>query len=114
MRGISYPYTWFSHEDQVPGPSLDEFADHNLPLVIGEFGHEHNDQDVAEDRIMERAEQDGLGYIGWSWTGNSADVEVLDMSNDWLGEELTEWGERIINGENGIKETSQPAKVYSE
>lgn len=93
---------------------LDEFAEHNLPLIIGEFGPEHNGQDVDEDRIMERAEQDGLGYIGWSWTANSAETEQLDMANDWLGEDLTDWGERIIQGENGIEETSEPATVYTE
>ncbi|MEJ6951305.1 cellulase family glycosylhydrolase [Natronospora cellulosivora (SeqCode)] len=93
---------------------LDEFAQHNLPLVIGEFGHAHYGENVAHERIMERAQQDGLGYIGWSWYGNNSPVEDLDMSYDWLGENLTPWGEEFFFGPNGIQETSEICTIFTQ
>ncbi|WP_016700410.1 cellulase family glycosylhydrolase [Actinoalloteichus spitiensis] len=93
---------------------LAAFQDANLPLVIGEFGHYHSDGDPDEDAIMAGAETRGLGYIGWSWSGNSSEVGYLDMVNDFDGNSLTSWGERIFHGGNGIADTSVEASVYGE
>jgi mannan endo-1,4-beta-mannosidase len=91
---------------------LSTFVDNGLPLVIGEFGHNHSDGDPDEDAIMYWAEQYDIGYIGWSWSGNSGGVEYLDMVNDFDPNSLTAWGERIVNGANGIAQTSQECSVY--
>ena len=84
----------------------------SLPLVIGEFGNNHSDGDPDEDAIMQQAQSNGIGYMGWSWCGNSGGVEYLDMVNNWDPNSLTSWGDRIINGANGIKQTSQECSVY--
>lgn len=91
---------------------LNTFVTAGLPLVVGEFGHDHSDGDPDEDTVMAAAEQWGLGYLGWSWSGNSGGVEYLDMVTDFDAGQLTAWGERIFNGANGIAETAQEASVY--
>ena len=91
---------------------LESFVDAGLPLVIGEFGHFHSDGDPDEDAIMAHAQRLGLGYIGWSWSGNSGGVEYLDMAIDFDPANLGEWGERIFHGPNGIAETALRAPVF--
>ncbi|MBR8741962.1 glycoside hydrolase family 5 protein [Nocardiopsis sp. MG754419] len=81
---------------------LEHFTDAGLPLVIGEFGHLHSDGDPDEDAVMAHADRLGLGYIGWSWSGNSGGVEYLDMVEEFDVDRLTPWGERIFHGPHGI------------
>lgn len=81
---------------------LEHFTDAGVPLIIGEFGHDHSDGDPDEDAIMAHADRLGLGYIGWSWSGNSGGVEYLDMVEDFDADRITAWGERIFHGPNGI------------
>ncbi|WP_285777097.1 glycoside hydrolase family 5 protein, partial [Microtetraspora sp. NBRC 13810] len=91
---------------------LDSFEAAGLPLVIGEFGHNHSDGDPDEDTIMAQAQSRGLGYIGWSWSGNSGGVEYLDMVTNFDAGALTSWGRRIFDGPNGIGATAREATVY--
>ncbi|WP_405143050.1 cellulase family glycosylhydrolase [Sphaerisporangium sp. NBC_01403] len=92
---------------------LDTFQTAGLPLVIGEFGFNHSDGNPDEDTIMAQAQTRGVGYIGWSWSGNSSDVAYLDMVNNFSASSLTSWGTRIFNGANGIAQTSRQAAVYT-
>lgn len=88
------------------------FASKGLPLVIGEFGHNHSDGNPDEDAIMATAQSYGVGYIGWSWSGNGGGVEYLDMVTSFDPSRVTSWGNRLINGSNGLKQTSRQASVY--
>ncbi len=93
--------------------NLEYAAKHNLCVAVGEFGFNHSDGDVDEDYIMEYCTENGIGYLGWSWKGNGGGVEYLDIAEDWEGNKLSEeWGEKLINGDNGIKETSKICSVY--
>ncbi|WP_246063781.1 cellulase family glycosylhydrolase [Nonomuraea longispora] len=91
---------------------LDAFQSSGLPLVIGEFGHDHSDGNPDEDTIMSEAQSRGVGYIGWSWSGNGGGVEYLDMVNDFNASSLTSWGRRIFDGANGIGQTSREATYF--
>jgi mannan endo-1,4-beta-mannosidase len=91
---------------------LNTFVDAGLPILVGEFGINHSDGDPDEATIMATTTELGLGYIGWSWSGNSGGVEYLDMVTGFNPDQLTEWGERFFNGANGIAETSQEATIY--
>ncbi|MBF8189263.1 cellulase family glycosylhydrolase [Nonomuraea sp. K274] len=91
---------------------LNAFQSAGLPLVIGEFGHNHSDGDPDEDTIMAQAQTRGLGYIGWSWSGNGGGVEYLDMVTNFNAASLTSWGQRIFNGANGIGQTSREATFF--
>jgi mannan endo-1,4-beta-mannosidase len=52
---------------------------------------------------MAEAQARGLGYLGWSWAGNND--PILDMTQNFNPAALTTWGQRIVNGTNGVKAT---------
>lgn len=84
-----------------------------LCICVGEFGYTHTDGDVKEDFLMQYCTEQDIGYLGWSWKGNSGGVEYLDIAKTWDGSILSEdWGEKLINGENGIKATSKICSVF--
>jgi mannan endo-1,4-beta-mannosidase len=86
---------------------------YEAPLVIGEFAADHGEgKNVDEDTIMSFAETLGLGYLGWSWSGNGDGLGSLDITNAFDASSLTTWGERLINGENGIAATSVPCTCF--
>lgn len=91
---------------------LEAFRGAGLPILVGEFGHMHSDGDPAEDAIMATAQALGVGYIGWSWSGNGGGVEYLDMVVNFDGNNLTSWGQRIFHGADGIAQTSQKAHIF--
>lgn len=85
----------------------------DLCVCVGEFGYKHSDGDVDEAYIMDYCTDNEIGYLGWSWKGNSGGVEYLDIAEEWDGSVLSEdWGEVLINGENGIRATSKLCSVF--
>ncbi|HLL65670.1 MAG TPA: cellulase family glycosylhydrolase [Micromonosporaceae bacterium] len=91
---------------------LNYFVSRRLPILVGEFGHNHSDGNPDENAIMATTQRLGLGYLGWSWSGNGGGVEYLDMATSFDANRLTSWGQRIFNGANGIRATSREASVY--
>jgi mannan endo-1,4-beta-mannosidase len=87
------------------------FATMGLPLLVGEFGPDHNGQPVDEASIMAQAQQRGLGYIGWSWSGNGGCCTQLDLVTNF-STTRTSWGNILFAGPNGITQTSVPATVF--
>jgi hypothetical protein len=87
-----------------------------LPLIVGEFGFQHGEPEpvaVPYTAMVDEAARIGVGYLAWSWTGNSGGVEYLDLSEDGSASRLTGWGDDIINGMNGIRATAVPASLFS-
>ncbi|MGC4807456.1 cellulase family glycosylhydrolase [Micromonospora sp. DT233] len=91
---------------------LGRFRAAKLPIVVGEFGFDHSDGNPDEDTILSYTQANGIGYLGWSWSGNGGGVEYLDMVTNFDPAALTSWGQRIFNGANGIKATAREASVY--
>lgn len=91
---------------------LGRFRTAGLPIVVGEFGHNHSDGDPDEDAILSYSQTNRIGYLGWSWSGNGGGVEYLDMAVNFDPANLSSWGQRIFNGANGIKQTARQATVY--
>lgn len=89
------------------------FANNGLALVIGEFSADHKGHDVDEASIMERAQTLGVGYLGWSWSGNDASTATLDIVNGWNANSLSAWGNTLLNGTNGISNTSVLSTIYT-
>ncbi len=93
--------------------NIDKCLGIGYPVVVGEFGDDHNGADVDEQTIMSYCTQKNVGYLGWSWKGNGSGLESLDISNDWGGTSLTTWGNKLINGTYGIRNTSVKCSVYT-
>lgn len=93
---------------------LDGFRAQGLALVVGEFGPDHEGEPVDEATIFDLTNQYGIGYLGWSWSGNGPKARNLDMTVKFNPRRLTPWGERIIAGEGGIKATSKPATIFAQ
>ena len=75
-------------------------TDNGLCVIVGEFGYTHTDGDVDEAFIMKYCQESG--------------VEYLDIANSWDGSVLSaDWGENLVNGENGIKQTSVKCSVFT-
>jgi mannan endo-1,4-beta-mannosidase len=89
---------------------LDAFQNMGLPLVVGEFGWRFASTEVDHETILAETQRRGLGYLGWSWSGNTD--PVLDMATNFDAAQLTTWGQRIFNGANGIKATSKEATIF--
>ena len=60
---------------------------------------------------MDYCQNNGIGYIAWSWTGNGGDDFVLDLTsvNTFSKNDLSDWGKDVFFGENGIQKTSKKA-----
>lgn len=88
--------------------NLTGVTDQNLCVCVGEFGYIHSDGDVDEEYLIDYCQENGIGYLPWSWKGNSGGTEYLDLSVEWDGSVLSsDWGEYVINGINGIRDTSK-------
>jgi mannan endo-1,4-beta-mannosidase len=88
-----------------------------IPVIVGEFGWEEssgngNYCNIDETSIINTCQSNGIGWIAWSWKGNGGVENVLDLSNDWAGANLTTWGKTVVNGTNGTK-TGITATVFN-
>jgi len=104
---------------QVVTDYLTKFLAKGLPLIVGEFAADHGSdpvtgkkKEVDEGTILSLCQQQGVGYAGWSWSGNSADLVSLDMTNNFDVNSLTTWGTRLIRGANGIQETAKVCSMF--
>lgn len=107
-------YEYAGGNAQTVKSNMDNVLNKNLCLTIGEFGGRHTNGDVDEDTIMSYAKEKNVGWLAWSWKGNGSDWYYLDMANDWAGNSLTSFGDRVINGANGITSTSSRCTVFGE
>ncbi|MEV5610899.1 cellulase family glycosylhydrolase [Streptomyces sp. NPDC052225] len=92
---------------------LNRFTSAHLPIVVGEFGNMHSDGNPDEDAIMSTAQSLGVGYLGWSWSGNGGGVEYLDLVQGFDASRLSDWGKRLFDGADGIKATAKEASVFT-
>lgn len=90
---------------------LNAFVNAKLPIVIGEFGGPADQWgDPDEDTMMASAQQLKLGYLAWSWSGNTD--PSLDLVLNFDPAQMTAWGQRIFHGPNGIAQTAKEATVF--
>ncbi|MFE0528799.1 cellulase family glycosylhydrolase [Micromonospora parva] len=91
---------------------LGRFRSAGLPIVVGEFGFNHSDGNPDEDTILAYSQANGIGWLGWSWSGNGGGVEYLDLATNFNPASLTDWGQRLFNGANGIRQTARQASIF--
>ncbi|SMO31941.1 glycoside hydrolase family 5 protein [Melghirimyces algeriensis] len=105
-------YEYAGKDAETVRSNIDGVLNQGLAVMIGEFGHRHTNGDVDEDTILNYTAEKEVGWTAWSWKGNGGGVEYLDLSNDWSGDSLTDWGNRVVHGPNGLQSTSSRASVF--
>ncbi|UOK60692.1 hypothetical protein MT997_18370 [Paenibacillus sp. OVF10] len=60
---------------------------------------------------MRYGQEKGVGWLAWSWYGNSSGLNYLDMATGPNGS-LTSFGNTVVNDTYGIKNTSQKAGIF--
>lgn len=63
---------------------------------------------------MSTCEAMGVGYMGWSWSGNSNPLTSLDIAVDFDASTLTPWGQMLVNGADGLLATSETCTCFDE
>lgn len=106
-------YEYAGGNSDIVKNNMNQVLNKNLCLTIGEFGGYHSNGDVDEDEIMRSGRAKNVGWIAWSWKGNSSDLNYLDLSYDWNGNTLTHFGNRVIYGTDGVQETSNICSIFS-
>ncbi len=101
--------------------TLERAAEAQIPFMVGEFGFQHGEDNqgnpipIPFEVLLAEAERHGFGYLAWSWTGNGSPVEYLDLTaRSGSVDQLSGWGDDIINGPNGIRATSQISSIFLE
>ena len=118
-KNIIFSYHMYSvlgHTKDTIKDAIDGITDQGVCLAIGEFGYWQNYMDVDERSLVDYCDEKDVGWLAWSWKGNGGYDIPLDMSKDWSGEELTDWGAWVFGGDKGIQETAKMAytlKGYS-
>lgn len=105
-------YGWYPSAASVES-YLRPYQNRNLPIVVGEFGNSHSGTAVAYQSIMSYTQRHNIGWIAWSWSGNNADTANLDIVRQFNPNQVTSWGNDLINGPNGWRRTARRASVYS-
>ncbi len=92
---------------------FESFLGSGMALMVGEFAADHGPgKDVDEDAILAASKEHRIGYLGWSWSGNSSDLTSLDVVEDFNASVFSSWGQRLIDGADGIRETSRLCRCY--
>jgi mannan endo-1,4-beta-mannosidase len=121
-------YERFSDPSDKPWGSqittaIERALDAKIPLIVGEFGFQHGDDGTGKPRtvpfeaLLDAANRYGVGYLGWSWTGNGQGVEYLDLVNRQTGA-FTDWGRELVDGPSaeiaGIRGSSARSSMFTQ
>lgn len=93
--------------------NIDRALETGYPVIIGEFASSHGGRYVDWQTILDYSAEKEMGYLVWSWTGNSGGVEDCDMFGGYDETDYRPNGTNTVLGRNGISETSQICSVYT-
>ena len=110
-----WPYM-YGHTAQEVVDELNECVDMDLPIVVGEFGHEWEQTPTGQipyKTIMEQCGTLDIGYIAWSWGPGNNPQEWLDMTSDGTFDTLNDYGTEIcLTSEYSVKNLAKrPASM---
>lgn len=92
--------------------NIDNALSVGVPLCIGEFATQHKFKNVDYQTILDYCQEKNVGHLAWSYWGNGQEYGPLDLFTDHKGSALTNEGEILFNGKNGIKETAKVCSVF--
>lgn len=99
--------------DATVKDNIDKALATGLPMIIGEFAYEHKGNKVAWQKILDYSKEKNIGWLGWSWTGNSSEVAACDMFGGYDDSDYKTNGTNIVKGTNGIKQTSKECGYFA-
>ena len=99
--------------DATVKDNIDKALATGLPMIIGEFAYEHKGNKVAWQKILDYSKEKNIGWLGWSWTGNSSEVASCDMFGGYDDSDYKTNGTNIVKGTNGIKQTSKECGYFA-
>lgn len=91
---------------------LTAFVTNHIPIVVGEFGWAFQGQVLDAPSVMDICQTLGIGYMGWSWSGNGGADAPLDLTINFNPTNLSNWGTMLINDVNGIASTAELSTVF--
>ena len=100
-------------DESTTRQSIDYTLAPGVPAVIGEFAYKHKGRNVCYQTVMDYCQQKGIGYLVWSWTGNSSEVADCDMFADYTANNYKQNGTLTVKGKNGIQATSKELSVFN-
>lgn len=89
---------------------------YGFPIVIGEFGYNHNNGNnnlnctVNHLEIMQACHNLGYGWLAWSTDGNDSANAWLNMMNNWST--WNWWGQQVRDSTHGSLATSIKCSVF--
>lgn len=92
--------------------NIDQAIKTGLPVVIGEFACSHGGGYVDWQTILDYSSEKKMGWLVWSWTGNSGGVEDCDMFGGYDESDFRPNGTNTVLGRNGIRDTSVECSVF--
>lgn len=93
--------------------NIDNALSVGCPVIVGEFAYQHGGKPVAWQAVLDYTAEKNVGYLVWSWTGNSGGVEDCDMFGSYDDSVYLPNGTHTVLGRNGIKETSVECSIFS-
>lgn len=93
--------------------NIDNSLATGYPIVIGEFAYQHGGRYVDWQTVLDYTAEKSVGYLVWSWTGNSGGVEDCDMFGGYDENIVKPNGQHTVYGRNGIQETAAECSVYN-
>ena len=104
-------YDSLGRNDNTLYSGFDGLKNTGVCWVVGEFGWRHSWTNVVYKTLMKYCQENNIGWLAWSWAGNSGGDECLDLTSaqTFSGDDLTDWGKDVFYGDNGIESTSKKA-----
>ncbi len=104
------------NDEQKIIDELQYMVDNQIPIIVGEFGYDCNEGKnnlecrVNDSVVVSTCNRLGIGFMPWSWSGNNEANAWLDIVEKWG--DFTTWGDRVVNGAGGIRQTAKPCSVF--
>lgn len=92
-----WPQMW-GYSAQKVTDEIKESVDMELPLVVGEFGHQWEESTqgaIPYKAILEQCYLNEVGYLAWSWGPGNNPQAFLDMTTDSTVDTLVPWGKEV-------------------
>eukprot|EP00833_Pecoramyces_ruminatium_P011551 jgi/Orpsp1_1/1185583/evm.model.c7180000094462.1 len=104
-------YAALGKDDETLLSNFNGIKGNGVCWIVGEFGWWHYGDDVAYKALLEYTALNSIGWISWSWAGNSGIDSILDLTSpdSFAKEDLTDWGKYVFYSEYGIQNTSKLA-----